>query len=61
MRRVALLAAGAVLLAGCGLPLSRGVNEPGAVPAEELARDDVQVLPPGPRPVSRHRLRSAPC
>jgi Lipoprotein LpqB beta-propeller domain/Sporulation and spore germination len=50
LRRSAVLAAGVLLLAGCGLPLGGGVREPGPVPAEQLLRDDVQVLPPGPRP-----------
>lgn len=37
------------LVAGCGLPLAGGVQEPGAVPAERRADGDIQVLPPGPR------------
>src|SRR4051812_2329093 len=41
--------AGAVLVAGCGLPLGGGVREPGQVPAEERVGGDIQVLPPGPR------------
>ena len=39
-----------LLLAGCGLPLSQGVQEPGPVPAEQRQDGgDIQVLPPGPR------------
>ncbi|GAC1608089.1 MAG: MtrAB system accessory lipoprotein LpqB [Mycobacteriales bacterium] len=39
-----------VVLAGCGLPLSRGVQEPGALPnAQSRGGGDIQVLPPGPR------------
>jgi hypothetical protein len=48
MRR---LAAGLVLLmlTSCGLPLAHGVQEPGAVKAEQGKGGDIQVLPPGPR------------
>jgi hypothetical protein len=38
-----------LLVAGCGLPLSGGVHEPGQVPAEQRPGGDIQVLPPGPR------------
>jgi hypothetical protein len=49
MRRLA-AAVCLLLAAGCGgLPLSGGVHQPGAVPAEQRQGGDVQVLPPGPR------------
>jgi hypothetical protein len=49
MRRLA-AALGLTLVAGCGLPLPGGVQEPGAVPAAvRPGGGDIQVLPPGPR------------
>lgn len=50
MRRLGLLLAGAVLLAGCGLPLADGVQSPGDVPAEQSLPEPISVLPPGPQP-----------
>lgn len=39
-----------LLLTGCGLPLSSGVQQPGALPAGQSQGDgNIQVLPPGPR------------
>ena len=37
-----------VAVAGCGLPLPRGVHVGGDVPAEQRDPSDIQVLPPGP-------------
>jgi hypothetical protein len=48
MRKAAALVA-LLLVAGCGLPLSGGVQKPGAVPAEQRQGGDIQVLPPAPR------------
>lgn len=49
MRR-ALAVVSLVLVAGCGLPMARGVQEPGALPtAQSQGGGDIQVVPPGPR------------
>ena len=37
-------------LAGCSLPLPRGVQSATGVPAEQRPQDDITVIPPGPRP-----------
>lgn len=51
LRRVLGAALVPALLAGCGLPLAPGVQDPPpAVPAGQQPRGDIQVLPPGPRP-----------
>ncbi len=50
MRRLLAAALGAVLLAGCGLPLSDGVQRPGEVRAEQRLPQPISVLPPGPQP-----------
>jgi hypothetical protein len=46
---LALATVGAVVLAGCGVQLPRGVQEPGSVAAEQREGGPIQVLPPGPR------------
>ena len=46
-RRLPLLLA--VLLAGCSLPLQRGVQSATGVSAEQRPQDDIRVIPPGPR------------
>jgi hypothetical protein len=39
-----------LLVAGCGLPMAGGVQEPGALPSQQSqGGGDIQVLPPGPR------------
>ena len=47
---VAVVAALAAGLAGCGLPLGTGVQEPGQVAAERVEAGEIKVVPPGPRP-----------
>lgn len=49
-RRAGALLAVMLLLSGCGLPLPRGVQSPGAVAEEQPREDQVVVLPPGPAP-----------
>jgi len=39
-----------LLLSGCGLPLSDGVQSAGEVPGEQAEPAGIQVLPPGPQP-----------
>ncbi len=50
MRRLLAALAAGVLLAGCGLPLEDGVQAPGDVRAEQLDRQGIDILPPGPQP-----------
>jgi Lipoprotein LpqB beta-propeller domain/Sporulation and spore germination len=47
--RAAALAAGLLLLVGCGLPLPGGVRSPGLVPEEQPRDRQITVVPPGPR------------
>ncbi|MCW2608002.1 MAG: Lipoprotein LpqB, beta-propeller domain-like protein, partial [Frankiales bacterium] len=48
MRRLLCAALALLLLTACGLPLPRGVQTPGRVPADRAPTEEVEVLPPGP-------------
>lgn len=50
MKRLVVPLLVALLLAGCSLPLPRGVQSASRVAAEQRPQDDITVIPPGPRP-----------
>lgn len=50
MRRAVPLALGALLLTGCGLPVTGGARSAGGVPDERSRVPAIKVLPPGPQP-----------
>jgi hypothetical protein len=51
-RRGVLVVLALLLVAGCGLPLPSGVQVPGEVKPEDVRRNTLQVLPPGPNPAA---------